>query len=163
MRIHRDGWGTIAAIWAVCLGIIAICTYFIHIVWVSVAISVILAFLMCFSVLHIPGIGTRVVAEETDEVIEEVTEETVEKAQPTVYRAVLDEVTVIATVAEGTFTEEVVLVVEPILTDSAEYQKADDTLKESGASYDGMMAFDIYFKVVGTGEKIEPEDERTGQ
>ena len=48
MRIHRDGWGTIAAIWAVCLRIIAICTYFIHIVWVSVAISVILAFLMCF-------------------------------------------------------------------------------------------------------------------
>ncbi|MBP5539243.1 MAG: phosphatidylserine decarboxylase family protein [Bacteroidales bacterium] len=48
MRIHRDGWGTIAAIWAVCLGIIALCTYFIHIAWISVAISVILAFLMCF-------------------------------------------------------------------------------------------------------------------
>ena len=48
MRIHKDGWGTIAAIWAVCLAIIALCTFFIHVVWVSVAISAILAFLMCF-------------------------------------------------------------------------------------------------------------------
>ena len=48
MRIHRDGWGTIAAIWAVGLGIIALCTYFIQTEWITVAISVIIAFLMCF-------------------------------------------------------------------------------------------------------------------
>lgn len=48
MRIHKDGWGTIAAIWAVGLGIIALCTYFIQTEWITVAISVIIAFLMCF-------------------------------------------------------------------------------------------------------------------
>lgn len=48
MRIHKDGWGTIAAIWAVGLGIIALCTYFIHTAWITVAISAIIAFLMCF-------------------------------------------------------------------------------------------------------------------
>ena len=48
MRIHKDGWGTIAAIWVVGLGIIALCTYFIHTAWITVAISVVIAFLMCF-------------------------------------------------------------------------------------------------------------------
>ena len=120
-------------------------------------LKTLLAFVMCFSVLHIPYMGTRVAAEDGDDVIEEVTDEIVEIVQPTVYQAVLDEVTVVATVAEGTFDDEVDLVVEPISKGSAEYQKADETLKNSGADYDGMLAFDIFFKVVGTGEKIEPD------
>lgn len=48
MRIHRDGWGTIAAIWAVCVSIIVICAIFIKNVWIVTPICAILVFLMTF-------------------------------------------------------------------------------------------------------------------
>ncbi len=48
MRIHRDGWGTIAGIWALCIAIMVLCTIFIDIKWITVPVCAILAFAMCF-------------------------------------------------------------------------------------------------------------------
>ena len=120
-------------------------------------LKTLLAFVMCFSVLHIPNMGTRVIAEEGDDVIEEVTDEITEVVLPTVYQTSLDEVTVKATVADGTFTDEVELVVEPIIRGTEEFQNAEDALEEDGVEYDGIIAFDIYFRVKATGERIEPD------
>ncbi|MBR2826715.1 MAG: Cna B-type domain-containing protein, partial [Erysipelotrichaceae bacterium] len=77
---------------------------------------------------------------------------------PTEYTAEVQEILVRATVAEGTFKEEVVLVVDPIRKGTEEYQNAEETLKNDGADFDDMIAFDIYFKVVATGERIEPDE-----
>ncbi|MBR0474255.1 MAG: Cna B-type domain-containing protein, partial [Erysipelotrichaceae bacterium] len=111
-----------------------------------------------------PAVEEAPVAEEAPAVEEApIAEETsaVEEApvvQPTVYTVELDEITVTATVAEGTFNEEVELVVTPIYSNTWAYKEAEETLKDDGAEFDGMLAFDIYFKSVATGEKIEPVD-----
>ena len=48
MRIHRDGLGTIAGIWLVCLGIMFLISWLVKPIWIVVPICVILTFLMCF-------------------------------------------------------------------------------------------------------------------
>ncbi len=48
MRIHKDGWGTISVIWAICLLIMGLCCWLIDIIWITAPICAILAFLMCF-------------------------------------------------------------------------------------------------------------------
>ncbi|MBQ1210046.1 MAG: phosphatidylserine decarboxylase family protein [Bacteroidales bacterium] len=48
MRIHKDGWGTIAAIWAICISIIIICAIFIKQIWITLPICAIFVFLMTF-------------------------------------------------------------------------------------------------------------------
>ena len=91
-----------------------------------------------------PAEGTDVVVSETETVVVE-------------YEATIDDITVKATVKEGTFTEEVELIVDPIYMNTQEYSDAEDALKEEGVEYDGMIAFDIYFRVKGTEERIEPD------
>ncbi|MBE6115667.1 MAG: Cna B-type domain-containing protein [Erysipelotrichaceae bacterium] len=125
-----------------------------------------IAVLMLFHSLSFDGL--RIAAEEnsSENVTEYVNEEqktvteAVEEATilPTEYTAELQEVLVKATVAEGTFKEEVELAVDPIHKGTDEYQAAEETLKNDGADFDDMIAFDIYFKVKATGERIEPDE-----
>ena len=103
---------------------------------------------------------TEYVSEEQPAATEEPVAEAVEEATilPTEYTAELQEVLVKATVAEGTFKEEVELAVDPIHKGTDEYQAAEETLKNDGADFDDMIAFDIYFRVKATGERIEPDE-----
>lgn len=48
MRIHRDGWGTIACIWAVCIALIVVIALFVHIKWVEIPLIVLIASVMVF-------------------------------------------------------------------------------------------------------------------
>ena len=69
----------------------------------------------------------------------------------------LSRITVTAIPSEGAFTEEVELNVVPIPAYSRVYQEAEAALEESGVEYDGMLAYDISFRSVATGEFIEPD------
>ena len=104
--------------------------------------------------------ATEIVTEEPAAAEQETVAEAVEEVtiMPTEYTAELREVLVKATVAEGTFKEEVELAVDPIHKGTDEYQAAEETLKNDGADFDDMIAFDIYFKVKATGERIEPDE-----
>ena len=72
------------------------------------------------------------------------------------YKAELTEVLVTAQTAEDAFSEEVRLVAVMLSADSAEYKKAEEVLEENEQVYDGMLAFDIHFESVATGQELEP-------
>ena len=94
-----------------------------------------------------------------EEVPEEVTEEQpapVEEA-PASYVADLDEVTVTAEVPAGTFAEDVRFVVTPLVEGTPEYEAAKEAVEAEGTAFDGMLAFDIYFEGLTSGEKIQPD------
>ncbi|MBQ8995194.1 MAG: hypothetical protein IJ091_05215, partial [Oscillospiraceae bacterium] len=72
------------------------------------------------------------------------------------FKVEIDGVTVTASTVADVFDEEVRLVVEPIYSDSKAYQDTEDVLKEDGADFDGMIAFDIYFETIADNTRIEP-------
>ncbi|MBR0091411.1 MAG: hypothetical protein IJP92_06910, partial [Lachnospiraceae bacterium] len=59
-------------------------------------------------------------------------------------------------VSEGAFDREVELVVKELDNNTQEYQDAEQALQDAEKEYEGMMAFDIHFADVETGEEIEP-------
>lgn len=48
MKIHKDGWGTIITVWAICIALAVVCIIFISSKWVSTPLCVLLAGLMVF-------------------------------------------------------------------------------------------------------------------
>ena len=75
---------------------------------------------------------------------------------------VMSKVTVTVTPSEGAFTEPVELIVFPLLESSQSYQNAEAALAADGTKYDGMLAFDISFRSVTSGEYVEPDSEAGG-
>ena len=75
----------------------------------------------------------------------------------TVYTKELNEVVVLAEVAEGAFDEEVELFVRVFEKDSADWNKAKASLLAKGYSFDGMLAYDIGFASKASGTEIEPK------
>ena len=67
-----------------------------------------------------------------------------------------DVIRVKVVVPEGTFDREVQLVVEQLTQDSNAYKDTEATLADAEKEYESMMAFDIHFADVKTGEEIEP-------
>ena len=102
------------------------------------------------------GEGQNPDENDPEEHTEDQDEEEEAEPLPTDYTAVLDAVTVSVTTEENAFPEEVRLQVLPLEENTAAYQETEAALAAEGVAYDGMMALDIHFALLSTGEEIEP-------